>query len=112
MDTVDITPTPEACRQIARLFTAQRADAEALAARAAQALAHLDEHPDGHLAPWGRGAVGPWGRGAVGPWGRDLLTVAFAALYKAEGTRVSKMREGLEALGPYADNGKGSDDAP
>jgi len=104
MDTVDITPTPEACRQIARLFTAQRADAEALAARAAQALAHLDEHPDGHLAPWGPGAVGPWGR--------DLLTVAFAALYKAEGTRVSKMREGLEALGPYADNGKGSDDAP
>ncbi len=57
MDTVDITPTPEACRQIARLFTAQRADAEALAARAAQALAHLDEHPDGHLAPWGRGAA-------------------------------------------------------
>ncbi len=39
MNTVDITPTPEACRQIARLFTAQKADAEALAARAARAAA-------------------------------------------------------------------------
>ncbi len=36
MDRIDITPTPEACRQIARLFRAQQADAEALAARAAR----------------------------------------------------------------------------
>jgi len=93
MDTVDITPTPEACRQIARLFRARQADAEALAARALDALDTTDDD-------------------ALAPWGRDLLAVAFAALYEAEGARVSKMREGLEALGPYADNGKGSDDAP
>ncbi len=99
MDTVDITPTPEACRQIARLFRARQADAEALAARAAQALDALD-------------ALDTTDDDALAPWGRDLLTVAFAALYKAEGARVSKMREGLEALDPYADNGKGSDDAP
>jgi len=96
MDTVDITPTPAACCQIARLFRARQADAEALAARAAQALDALDTTDDDALAPWGR----------------DLLAVAFAALYEAEGACVSKMREGLEALGPYADNGKGSDDAP
>ncbi len=63
MDTVDITPTPEACRQIARLFTAQRADAEALAARAACALDALDATDDDALAPWGRA----------------LLTAAFTA---------------------------------
>ena len=53
MDTVDITPTPEACRQIARLFRAQRADAEALAARALDALDALDGTADDALAPWG-----------------------------------------------------------
>ncbi len=62
MDTVDITLTPEACRQIARLFRARQADAE--------------------------------------------------ALYEAEGARALKMREGVEALGPYAaTDGEGSADA-
>jgi len=34
-------------------------------------------------------------------------------LYEAESARILKMREGLEALGPYADadDGEGSDDA-
>ena len=95
MDYIDITPTPEACRQIARLFRAQQADAEALAARAARALDDLD----------GRAAAD------LGPWDRALLAAAFAALYEAEGTRVLTLREGLEALGPYADNGEDSDDA-
>ena len=98
MDTVDITPTPAACRQIARLFTAQRADAEALAARAACALDALDATDDDALVPWGRA----------------LLTAAFAALHEAERARVRHMDEGLEALGPYArtDDGEDSDDAP
>jgi len=101
MDRIDITPTPEACRQIARLFIAQRADAEALAARAARAaraLDDLDTTDDDALAPWGRG----------------LLAAAFAALYDAESARVRHMDEGVEALGPYADadDGEGSDDAP
>ncbi len=100
MDTVDITPTSEACRQIARLFRAQQADAEALAARAARALDDLDATDDDALAPWGRA----------------LLAAAFAALHEAERARVRHMDEGLEALGPYAnadaDDGEGSDDAP
>ncbi len=97
MDTVDITPTPTACRQIARLFTAQKADAAALAARAAQAVDDLDGRDDADLAPWGRA----------------LLTAAFEALHDAETARVRHMDEGLEALGPYADADarEGSDDA-
>ena len=97
MDSVDITPTPAACRQIARLFRAQKADAEALAARAAQALATLDATNDDALTPWDR----------------VLLAAAFEALHDAARARVRHMDEGLEALGPYAaaDNGEGSDDA-
>ncbi len=93
MQTVDITPTPAAYRQIATLFTAQKADAEALAARAALALDSLDD--------------------AMAPWGRDLLAAAFEALHDAERARVRHMDEGLEALGPYATatTGEGSDDA-
>ena len=94
MDTVDITPTPEACRQIARLFRARQADAEALAARAEYALDNLDTLDDDTLAPWGRA----------------LLVAAFEALYEAEGARALKVREGVEALGPYAaTGGEGSD---
>ncbi len=99
MDRSDITPTPEACRQIARLFMAQRADAAALAVRAARALDDLDAtDDDDDLAPWGRG----------------LLAAAFAALHDAECARVRHMDEGVEALGPYADadDGEGSDGAP
>ncbi len=92
MDTVDITPTPEACCQIARLFRVQRADAEALAA---QALDTLDTLNDDALAPWGR----------------TLLVAAFEALYEDEHARVRHMDEGLGALGPYADNTGGPDDA-
>jgi len=87
MDSVDITPTPAACRQIAPLFRAQRADAEALAARAAQALATLDATDDDALAPWDRA----------------LLAAAFEALHDAERARVRHMDEGLEALGPSAE---------
>jgi len=98
MNTVDITPTPAACRQIARLFRTQKADAEALAVRAGHALDALDATDDDALAPWGR----------------DFLAAAFAALHDAEQARAHKMDEGLEALGPYADasdDGEGSDDA-
>ena len=97
MDTVDITPTPEACRQIARLFRAQKADAAALASRALDALDALDAIDDDALAPWGRA----------------LLAAAFAALHAAERARVRHMDEGLEAVGPYANatDGEGSDDA-
>ncbi len=96
MDTVDITSTPEACLQIARLFRAQRADAEALAARDAQALDSLDTLDDDALAPWGR----------------SLLAAAFEALYEDERARVHHMDEGLGALGPYADDGEGSTNVP
>jgi len=98
MATVDITPTPEACRQIARLFRARQADAEALAARAVQALDALDATDDDDT---------------LASWDRALLAAAFAALSEAEGARVLTMWEGLEALGPYADtdDGEGSDDA-
>ena len=99
MQTVDITPTPTACRQIARLFAAQKVDAEALAARAALALDALDATDDDALAPWGRA----------------LLAAAFAALHDTERTRVRHMDDGLDALGPYATGGdgtgEGSDDA-
>ncbi len=96
MNTVDITPTPAACRQIARLFRAQKADAEALATRVAQALDTLDATNDNALTPWGR----------------VLLAAAFEALHDAKRARVRNMDEGLEALGPAAaDNGEGSDDA-
>jgi hypothetical protein len=96
MDIVDITPTPEACHQIARLFRAQRADAEALAARATQALDNLDALDDDALEPWGRG----------------LLAAAFEALYEDERARVRHMDEGLGALVPYADDGEGSTNVP
>ncbi len=100
MNTVDITPTPEACRQIARLFTAQKADAEAQAARAARAVDDLDATDDDALVPWGRA----------------LLAAAFEALHDAERVRVRHMDEGLEALGPYANadakDREGSDDTP
>ncbi len=95
MRIVDITPTPEACHQIARLFRAQRADAEALAARAAQALDSLDARDDDALAPWDR----------------TLLAAAFAALSEDERARVRHMDEGLGALGPYADSAGGPNDA-
>jgi len=97
MQTVDITPTPAACRQIARLFRAHKADAEAMAARAAHALDALDATDDDALAPWGRA----------------LLAAACAALHDAAQARVRHMDDGLEALGPYADatDGEGSDDA-
>ena len=97
MNRIDITPTHEAYRQIARLFRAQRADAEALAARAERALDDLDGRHDDDLAPWGRA----------------LLAAAFEALHDAERARVHHMDEGLDALGPYAaaDDGEGSDDA-
>ncbi len=64
MDTVDITPTPEACRQIARLFRAQRADAEALAARALDALDALDGTADDSLD-----ALDGTADDALAPWG-------------------------------------------
>ncbi len=94
LDTVDITPAPEACRQIARLFRAQRADAEALAARAVQAFDALDALD------------------ALAPWGRSLLAAAFEALYEDVSARVRHMDEGLRALGPDADDGEGSTNGP
>jgi len=97
MDRIDIIPTPEACRQIARLFRGQQADAEALAACAARAIDDLNGRTDADLAPWDRA----------------LLTAAFAALYDAESARVLTIQEGLETLGPYANEGlgEGSHDA-
>ena len=76
MDRIDITPTPEACRQIARLFRTQQADAEALAARAARALDDLDGRADADLAPWDRA----------------LLAAAFEALYEDEGAQRGAVR--------------------
>jgi len=46
MQTIDITPTPEACRQIALLFRAQQAHSEALIARATRALDALGPYAD------------------------------------------------------------------
>ncbi len=90
MDTVDITPTPEACRQIARLFRQQKD----LAARAAQALTDLDGCDAADLAPWGRA----------------FLTAAFEALYEDEGARIRHMDEALDALGPYVHAGDSEED--
>jgi len=103
MDTVDITPTPAACRQVARLFQAQQIQSEALIERASRALDGLDGLDDGE----------------IGPWDRTLLAAAFDALGESEGARVAHMRDGLDALGPYADTApafeddheEGSDDA-
>jgi len=87
MDSVDIIPTPPACRQIARLFRAQQVHSEALIARAARALDALDGLDDRE----------------IGPWDRALLAAAFAALGEGEGARVARLRDGLDALGPDAD---------
>jgi len=96
MDTVDITPTPEACCQIARLFRAQKADAKALASCAARALDALDATDDAALAP---GAVP-----SSPPPSRRCTTPS---------ARVRHMDEGLEAIAPYANatDREGSDDA-
>ncbi len=87
MQTIDITSTPEACRQIARLFRAQKRTSAQMANLAAQALALLGGRTDADLEPWGR----------------DLLATAFEALHDAEQARVRHMDEGLEALGPSAE---------
>jgi hypothetical protein len=83
---IDMTPTPAGCRHMARLFKAQQARAEALAARAEHALDALDGLADGNL----------------GPWERELLAAAFEALYDAETARGGHMRDALAALGPHA----------
>jgi len=99
MQTIDITPTPPACRQIARLFRAQQAQSEALIERASRALDALDGLDDGE----------------IGPWDRALLAAAFEALGEGEGARVARMRDGLDALGPDAtikeDHEEGADNA-
>ena len=99
MDTIDITPTPAACRQIARLFRAQQVRSEDMIERASRALDALEGLGDS----------------AIGPWDRALLAAAFAALGEGEGARVARMRDSLDALGPYAtveeDHEEGSDDA-
>ncbi len=105
MDTVNITPTPEACHQIARLFRALKADAEALATRAEHALDALDATDDDILALWGRALL----RGAA----RRRRARASGTWTTTPRARVRHMDDGLEALGPYADatDGEGSDDA-
>jgi len=103
MQTVDITPAPAACRQIARLFRAQQAQSEDLIERASRALDALDGLDDSE----------------IGPWDRALLAAAFEALGEGEGARVARMRDGLDALGPDADTAataeedheEGADDA-
>ncbi len=99
MQTVDITPTPAACRQIARLFRAQQVHSEVLIERAARALDALDGLDDSE----------------IGPWDRALLAAAFEAVSEGEGARVARLRDGLDALGPYAtveeDHEEGADDA-
>jgi len=87
MQTFDITPTPAACRQIARLFRAQQARSEDMIGRASRALDALEELGDDE----------------IGPWDRALLAAAFAALGEGEAARVARMRDGLDALGPDAD---------
>jgi len=83
MDSIDITPTRAACHSD-RPPVPRAASGGGGAGRAVDAL---DGRTDADLAPWDRA----------------LLAAAFAALYDAEGTRVLTMREGLEALGPYAE---------
>jgi len=86
MQTIDITPTPAACRQIARLFRAQQAHSEETIERASRALDVLEGLDDS----------------AIGPWDRLLLAAAFEALGEGERARVCHMRAGLNALGPDA----------
>ncbi len=86
MQTVDITPTPAACRRIARLFHAQQAQSEDMIERASRALDALEELGDDE----------------TGPWDRALLAAAFEALGEGEGARVARMQDGLDALGPDA----------
>ncbi len=101
MQTVDITPTQAACRQIARLFRAQQPRSEDLIERASRALDALEERGDDE----------------IGPWDRAVLAAAFEALGEGEGARVVSMRDGLAALGPDAaeedheDHEEGSADA-
>jgi len=102
MQAVDITRTPTACRQIARLFRAQQVHSEALIEQAAGALDALDGLNDSE----------------IGPWERALLAAAFEALGEGEGARVARMRDGLDALGPDAatatsteEHEEGADDA-
>jgi len=64
VDIIDITMTPEACCQIARLLHAQQAHAEEMAERAERALDTLDGLDDDE----------------IGPWDRALLAAAFEAL--------------------------------
>jgi len=54
MDTIDIMPTPEACRQIARLFRAQQARSEEMAVCAERARDALDDRADDEISPWDR----------------------------------------------------------
>jgi len=86
MDTFDLTPTPAACRQIARLFRARQAEAEEMIERASRALDALDALGDDE----------------IGPWDRALLAAAFEALGEGERSRARHMQDGLDALGPYA----------
>jgi hypothetical protein len=87
MQTVDTTPTPEAYRQIARLFRAQQAQSLEMIERASRALDALEGLDDSE----------------IGPWDRALLAAAFEALGEGERARVCHIRDGLDALGPDAD---------
>ncbi len=87
MQTVDITPTPMACRQIARLFRAQHALSEGMVEWASRSLDVLEGLDDDE----------------IGPWDRALLAAAFEALGAGERSRACRMRDGLAALGPAAD---------
>ncbi len=86
MRTVDITPTPAACRQIARLFRAQQARSEDMIERASRALDALEGLGDDE----------------IGPWDRALLAAAFDSLGESERARVVSMQDGLAALGAAA----------
>jgi len=95
VDMIDIITTPEACCQIARLLHAQQAHVEEMAERAERALDTLDGLDDDE----------------IGPWDRALLAAAFEALGDGERARVAHMRDGLDALGPYADTADEDEDA-
>lgn len=84
MHTVDITLTPAACREIARVFAAQCAQSEVMIEQASRALDALDGLDDNE----------------IGPWDHALLVAAFNALGDSERVRVAHMKEGLDALGP------------